>query len=400
MNVFKNFTSPKVLDEIDVYTFLDYIENPEAEILSKIEEARNIYELDTEVYDNIKSTLPCYTLNFTFNNWKNNENIKETTGFIYLDVDDETEIEKSNPYIFATWLSLSGNGRGILVKVDDLTLQNFKNTYISIAKTLNIKVDEAAAKASQYTVQSFDKDVYLNNDSLTWKVENNTFKDSPITPLIKNKRKGNPKMGENQKLRFSNIDEYDFKGNDFIYFEDEKELIAQVKVPYRIYDGGRNNIISAIAYQIKALHPEIEDDTLTTIIFSINEKRCVPKLRDNEVMEIVNKVLRLKDVEPILNVEKRFLFDPKKMLSHKQKMKMIAPIMGKRKSDKTIQKLKNIIEGWNVEKQGNITQEKLQKVSKFNIKTIERYYKLFKTQIIEIKENYKLLKSTNIESAI
>ena len=39
-----------------------------------------------------------------------------------------------------SWKSLSNNGRGILVKVNGLTVDNFKSSYLSIAKELNIEL--------------------------------------------------------------------------------------------------------------------------------------------------------------------------------------------------------------------------------------------------------------------
>lgn len=395
MNVFKNLTSPKVIDEIDVYTFLDYIKNPDIEVLRKIQEARLNYKLDREAYNNIKYSLPCFTLNFSFIDKKSNNTIKATTGFIYLDVDNSTDINLDNQLIFASWKSLSNNGRGILIKVDGLNLGNFKSTYKELAQKLNVKADAHAAKATQYCIHSYDKELYLNEDSITWEATKLGLKRPPLRDYPY--RKDSTNMGVKKELRFNNIDEYDFQGQDYIYFDEEKELIAQVDVPQRIKEGGRNSIMYAIAYQIKALNPDLSYLSLYRIMHSINNKRCSPKLGSYELDKIIDKVDTMEDMPPETKSERRFIFNPDSHLTFEVKMKIIAPIMGERRSNKTIEEIRQCVEQWDVEIQGKLTQKTLQAFSGKNIKTIEKYYKLFKIEITEINKKYKLLKSKKFE---
>lgn len=51
--------------------------------------------------------------------------------------------------------------------------------------------------------------------------------------------------------------------------------------------------------------------------------------------------------------------------------------------------IKKAIDGWDVEKQGKVTQKKLAEVSGKNIKTINKYYRLFKEIINGINERYR-----------
>lgn len=127
INYFNNIYDPIVRGEIDIYDFLDRVKSPDMEVRHKVEQARSYHSFDKVEYDLIKRQLPCFTLNFSFRDRKLNSNIDEPTGFIYIDVDGITDIDFSNEYIFASWLSLSETGRGILVKVDGLTLENFKD---------------------------------------------------------------------------------------------------------------------------------------------------------------------------------------------------------------------------------------------------------------------------------
>ena len=115
ISCFNHIKDPLVAKEVDIYEFIEQIKYPNKKVLDLIIEARTYYKKKSDLYSNIKKRLPCFTLNFSFNNKKSNANIKEPTGFIYLDLDNETGIDLTNELIFISWKSLSNNGRGIFV---------------------------------------------------------------------------------------------------------------------------------------------------------------------------------------------------------------------------------------------------------------------------------------------
>lgn len=392
---FSNIKAPKVQGEIDIYDFLENVRSPEQLTKSQIIKAR-AYKANgqNDKYIKIKENLPCFTLNFSFQNIKRNTAIKTPTGFIYIDIDDQLDIDLSNNFIFSSWKSLSGLGRGILVKVRGLTLENFKTTYSDIAKAINIEADNHANKATQYTIHSYDEDIYINNNSTTWKCINEVNKNTPIKDTyLKRKRKDNTERGVFPKIRFNNVNDYDFKGSKYLYFENYKEEIAEVFIPKRIEKGNRNNIFSAITNQIKALNPNVSINDFKRLLISINFKYCKPPLGDNEVNLIINKTFNNENCILVLNKQKRFVFDPKKKLTFKEKMSIINPIMGKRQSKKTKEEIRETLNNWDVFKNEKLTQKTLQKVTGKNIKTIEKYYKLFKKEIALIKQQHKQIKS-------
>lgn len=395
ISCFEHLKSSTVLKEIDIYEFVEAVKNPDSKTQKRIEQTRCYYYKCKETYNALKEKLPCFAFNFRFKEKRRNDNIIEPTGLIYLDVDKSTDIDLKNPYVFASWLSISNNGRGILVKVNCLTIDNFKDTYLAIAKELNIDVDIRAAKPTQPTLHSFDKDIYFNEGSVTWICDNSSYlENTPSTPLnIIKKRKGNDVIGENLILRFNNFDEVDFKDKEYLYFKDEKKLMASVVIPKKIKVGSRNPILSPIAYQIRALNPCITFVHLKALIESVNINCCKPPLKDKEVYSIVKSVMSLEDVEPILNCLRRFLFNPVFNLTHKQKMKIVNTKNGQALSEKTIKEIAKFIDNWDVKRQGSISQTKLKVVTGKSIGTIEKYYKLFKSQIKDIKEQYKLLKT-------
>lgn len=388
INIYKNIYSPYVIREMDIYEFLDRLINPDEEIINLVYKARHYYSLgDEESYSKTKASLPCYTLNFSFHERKANESIKAPTGFIYIDLDNVSEIDLSNPYIFASWKSLSNNGRGILIKVKGLNVDNFSDTYIKITNELGIDSDKNASKPTQYNIQSYDKDTYINNDSLTWLCEETIL--SPTTKVFNKKKKDSSEMGE---LKFNSIHTYDFKGKPYIFFEDEKELIATVYIPNIIEQGNRNNIISTIAFQTKALNPNISMEELLALVKNINNKRCFPPLQEREIINIVRKVHQSERKEPQLNKERRIIFNPEKKLSRKQKAKHTNTLIGKQRSNRTINEIREFIDNWDVHTMGKITQTSLAKAIPKNIKTIEKYYHHFKDKIISINEELSLKK--------
>lgn len=386
MNIFKNIKNPTVLGEVDVYDFLDRIKNPEIAVLQKINEARVLYSTNKSKYDYLKSELPCFTLNFDFNIKKLNSNIKNPTGFIYIDIDGTTDIQFDNEYIFATWLSLSGNGRGVLVKVDGLTLENFRITYSDVTKLLNIESDDNANKATQFCVHSYDSNIYINNDSTAYK-PTEVIKNSHNTVLtIKKGEKVNTEIGENKKLRFNNISDYDFQGEDYLVFWGDKEIISQVFIPKIITIGMRETVLSSVANQIKALNSEITKDELLHFISNVNKKRCLPPLKNNEVMRIVDYKINSNDVEPILNHERRIFFNPDCKLTRLEKTTITNQTLGKLKEEKSRTIIRECIINWDYVNNGKITQHKLAKISGLNIRTIEKYYKEFRELISENRQ--------------
>lgn len=383
---FKNFKSPAVLGEIDIYSFLDMVKNPKPERKEAILKAREYYNKgEQSSYNRLKGQLPCTTLNFTFSDWKNDQNIIAPTGFIYIDLDGTTELDSTNPLIFASWVSLSGNGKGILVKVENLSLDNFKDTYDAISKELCIESDNGASKATQFNVISYDSNLYVNNDSIAYEANVVINKNTPTTIAYNYKeRKDATELGEETTLRYDNTEDIDFEGKDYIFYPNDKALFAKGWIPKRIPTGERNEMLSSLAYQFKGLNPKLPIKNLRLFIMNINRSRCLEPLDQIEVNHIVNKIAKMEVIEPFLNMPRRIVFNPKKSLSRRQKLSIANKLIGRRRSSMTIQELKDIVCSWDYNEHGKITQVKLAKVSGRNIKTIEKYYKNLKLSIAQI----------------
>ncbi|MFK2818991.1 hypothetical protein U0L90_02590 [Flavobacteriaceae sp. LMIT009] len=324
-----------------------------------------------------------------FNELKTNATIKKATGFIYLDIDGNTEINLNNSLIFASWLSVSGQGRGVLVKVNGLTLGNFKTTYVAIAKELNIKADINANRATQYCIHSYDEDLYINNDSLTYVAKpHEEITVTPRTEILKKKKKDSTEKGVNKEWNYNNINDFDFKGRPYLFFPQDKAPFAVAFIPKNIPIGSRNQILSALAYQMRALNPNKLEKEFIQFMLNINSSRCEKPLEDTEVMSISKKILKLKEINPIFNKKRRVLFNPDFNLTKGEKIRTANKLLGSIKSKKTKTEIESCLNNWNFKNYGKVTQKKLARVSKKNIKTIEKYYKFFKDDVQSINQSF------------
>ena len=369
--------SSTVLGNITIDEFLNTIKEGN-DSLDNIKEARLYYSEDKGTYNQIKTTkLPSYTLNFTFNKVRRNNEIISSTGFIYLDVDGCTVIDTSNPLIFATWLSLSGTGRGILVQTKNINLKNFVYSYDAITKELGIASDIGARKPTQINVLSYDPDLYTNYESKVWEYieEEIVSKKDHYTKYIG--VSVDNVMGEKQKaLRFNNLDEVilalDFKGQDYIYSYTGIKY-AEAFLPLVIRNGERNTILTAYLIQLRALNLNISYATLLKTANSVNENSCLQKLPQDEIKELVKYVMKLKGLTPNFNKIRKIVINPTfkgnaKTLNAYVVNKVIRP----NNSRKKIQK---VIDEWDFESKGKITQRALAKTIPMNIKTIGYYVK-------------------------
>jgi hypothetical protein len=393
-NYFQCITnSRKVLGSLELDQFLSKIKNGD-EHLGIIEKARQNYSVDKSSYTTIKKNqLPCYALNFRFDGVRRNSKILESTGHIYIDVDNQTDIDLLNPLIFASWLSLSGNGRGILVNVDNVTPSNFKDTYNDISKELGIKADEGACKPSQPNVLSFDPNVYINHSSLIYKAIDK--EEIPHYSTINNK---NPPIGtvlgtDYSSLRFDNLDELienvEFNG-EVIHDYRTKVRYSEVYVNNNgIKKGERNIVLCGYAYQLRALNKEISHFDLNQVLKDINAKYCHPPLPLSKILSITKWAMNLINIQPNLNKERRFVYSPDYDLTTTQKKQLNMAIINKDRVEESKRKIEKTIDDWDFEEDGKITQRGLSKTSGMNIKTIQKYYNLFKSRVERLNLEFK-----------
>lgn len=404
INYFKNIVSPKVQGTIEFEEFIERTKSPSNQVRETIEIARELHERgDKEGYDQKKMyCLPCYTFNFLFNGRKKDVNIVKPTGLIYLDLDNQTEIDTNHELIHATWRSLSNTGRGIVVKVKNLTKDNFKDTYLTISEELGIHSDPRAMKATQYNVQSHDPEVYYNPNSKVWYTNDTSgiSNNKVVISLVPYKKKRRVESESNNTLKekndvesetlktvlWSNLDEIEFNGHPFVFFEDEKYEYAKAFVPPLIRENERNARLFSIGIQIRALNPSLPDSRIRGIVLAINSGQCKPPLEESEVDKIIKSICSYESVELQLNDTRRVIFNPDYNFSKKLKSKIVNRITAKCRRNKTIKAIRNTISEWSIEEDGVINISRLASKANLHRKTVSKYWHLMGEDIAILKK--------------
>ena len=101
------------------------------------------------------------------------------SGYIYIDIDDFIDkpfqdvwdilSDDGLSFVKAVWRSFGGNGIGCLIKVDGLTVDNYKSTWNSLYKLFNerfgFKLDAQTKDITRINVLSFDPDIFIKADA-------------------------------------------------------------------------------------------------------------------------------------------------------------------------------------------------------------------------------------------
>jgi hypothetical protein len=392
INQFINGKNPIINKNLTIDEILSTIKHGDSN-LQTILDIRKLGK-SSPVYQNIKtSKLPTFRFNFKFSGKASNGTIDMPTGLIYIDVDDTTNIDLTNPYIFACWKSLSETGLGILVKIDGLSLINFKDTYQAIGDLLGVHTDVGACKATQQNILSYDANLYQNKGSLTFQAINKKVSFIPIQEGEKRERliTVDDTFLPSDKIRFNNIHDY-FNGSDddCIVFNNKKKLCIPF-IPKRIEVGQRNRTMFGVLSQYALLNPTLESGFLAACANEIN-RRFTQKYEEDKIKSIVAGVIKKRSegtLEPYFNKERRIIFNPKSKLTVKEKQKTTAVLMGKIKTDKTQQVINDYIEDWNFETDGKITQEKIAVKINKSLATIKRNWPPFKELASELNNSFK-----------
>jgi len=382
---------------------VEFIKSPPTEHLELVQHARTLERGSTDYQKIKKFQLPAISINFNFSDgYIIGKNVAESTGYLYIDVDGKTEqdLEINKTYICAYWRSLSNAGLTLVVKVDGLTLDNFKIATQEIAKLLDIPFDKRAVSIDRLTVLSYDPNAYFNDNVEIFPIiemipvefaqDSSAEKSTQYNTIIKTNSIGYNYIG--YKLRFNNLDEllqpYDivFDENGLYDFgKDNKLKYSLIYVPFRkIIKGERENILKSIAYQLIALNKTAEKDLILKYLYAINYSKMSPPLENSEVEATVAKIyLNLNDVEPIPNAERRFIYDKSKNFTPTEKRRLNIKKVHQDRANKTQSELLEIMKNWDYDFYGKMTIKKLAKVAIKNPKTVQFYYTKLKTVILQ-----------------
>lgn len=386
-----NVKNRVVISQLSVEGLVESIKNPSNVHKSMINEARNL-DRKSKKYKTIKENLPCIVPNYNHDSYVKASTIKNSTGFIYIDVDDNSDSDinpEEHPFIVAKWKSLSGIGSGYLISVDnkgeDLSKSYLQKLIMSVSNDLDINPDLEAISRDRLNVISYDKDVYYNPNYTQYKYKDNNLN---IESNNINKNTSSNYNSNNtirllkddnfysKDIRMTNFDtlsnNYTFESDEvFKDLKDNKLKYAEVYIPKNISNGSRNSRLFKIISLIYGLNPNIEFKRLLGFSWSVNTTVCEEPLEESEVTNLVKKI---HSTEPELfsNKEKRFIFNRDYMLTGKERKSIAITESNLQRGNDTTNLILDVINDWDFEKYGKITYKKIAKVSGKSYPTVSR----------------------------
>lgn len=159
--IFKNIFS-KEPHYITIEKALERIKNGSSNEL--VTEIRNT--LDKEKANKIKLNLPSVCFSGKFGNDRKDEQLIEHSGFIVLDFDDVSDLRDkqtdiiSHDFVYACWVSPSGNGLKALVKIADGS--KHREHFQSLQEVFP-EIDRSGINVSRVCYESFDPEIYVND---------------------------------------------------------------------------------------------------------------------------------------------------------------------------------------------------------------------------------------------
>lgn len=400
LNTYQSLAHPTVHKNVTITEWLTQIKSSK---YSGLIESARAFTKDDYIYKNIKRSLPCVTFNFTYKNYKIDDNIIASTGLLYIDVDephfDINTLDLAK--IYSYYQSFGGNGYGILIQVEGVNYHNFKSTYLSICADLGITntKDNDAIKRSQFNVLSYDPNIYINESSFVFQsVEETNFSDSKkCYGGSVNKKEGkhipNP-HSVFEKIRFDDTQKH--LKNDESYITNWDEGYDQVKcwIPIKkLVNGKRYSYLLSYATNLLWLNLTLSTQALIKILQNVNPVAFVNPIDEKQIIKIANSLIKQRNegkLQPIVNHKKRrVIFNNNCGLTRDEKMLIVHQTQSEHWRTDSTNRIYQIIENWNFSKFGKITQSSISSNYNIGYVTVQKYWSDFKDYVKDLNENYK-----------
>ena len=176
VTIFKNFNEvvehkslPVILEEIRTGKYRHAIVYLRKSLTEKKEEA----------YNKAKKSLPAFTPSGKFVGGRKLEFLAEYSNTIILDIDKlskedltkASHLANQSEFTYASFISPSGNGLKILVKIDTPKAEH-KETFLLVQdhyeKLLNLEIDKSGKDITRLCFYSSDENLYLNENAKTF----------------------------------------------------------------------------------------------------------------------------------------------------------------------------------------------------------------------------------------
>lgn len=390
INYYRGVKNPEVEKSITLSEWFDMIAWSDfSPMITKAREG----EVD---YDSVKLDIcPCVTYNFKYDGYKKNDNMVGPTGTMFIDIDDPSFDPSilDREGVLAYYKSFGGKGYSILVKVAGLDNETYKPTLLSIVDRLGLSqfYDKGASKPTQFSVLSYDPDIFINYNSYIFPIVysniNKTINIKKNIYIDKKRKDYTPNGTFSDKMRTSNLSEHldniDFGTKKFIDLKDNPIQYAKLFLPPTIKSGVRHNTICTICSQAYGLNPYSTKQKLYNYTKEVNEERCKPPLPTKEVLDIVT---HYHSKDPVLNLNKtkRILFDPSLNLTLEDRQSISAKYLADQRKLGNTCKIQDTVNNWDVKTQGKVTYAKVAEVAGVSVRSVKRRNKKIKPKMKKI----------------
>lgn len=390
INYYRNVKSPEVEKSMSLSEWFDMIAWSDFSLI--IKRARE-GEVD---YDATKvGVCPCVTYNFKYNKYKKNANMVGPTGILFIDIDDPSFDPSVLDYskVLACYKSFGGKGYSILARVEGLSNETYKPTLLNVVDKLGLSqfYDKGASKPTQFSVLSYDPDIFVNYNSYIFPIVypniNKTINIKKNIYIDKKRKDYTPHGTFSGEMRTSNLSEHldniDFGTKKFIDLKDNPIQYAKLFLPTTIKSGVRHNTICTICSQAYGLNPYSTKQRLYNYTKEINEERCKPPLPTKEVLDIVT---HYHSKDPVLNLNKtkRILFDPSLNLTLADRQSISGSYLAEQKEKDNTRKIQQAVNNWDVKTQGKVTYAKVAEVAGVSLRSVKRRNEKIKPKMKKI----------------
>ncbi|GGC95176.1 hypothetical protein GCM10011508_22970 [Flavobacterium lutivivi] len=176
VTIFKNFN--EVVEHKTIATILEEIKTGKYKP-GIIYLRKSLAEKKEEAYNKAKKSLPAFTPSGKFVGGRKLEFLTEYSKFIILDIDKLSAADLQNAkhlanqseFTFASFISPSGNGLKILVKIDTPKTEH-KETFLKVQahyeSILKLEIDKSGKDLTRLCFYSWDENLYLNENATTF----------------------------------------------------------------------------------------------------------------------------------------------------------------------------------------------------------------------------------------
>ena len=271
------------------------------------------------------------------------QNFIHSSGFIYYDVDDFSEIFTKDEFIsqygHITALitkSVTGRGISILVRINRKieTKEDFLLTYDYIKQEYfpSIKFDDSVRRFGSAWILPFDEDVFVNYDSeieipkFLNEGSYDVYKNTPqhirgMNPYVESIREGDVELVDSGVGFETHILEtkVDFDGLYCI----KPTLVLSIRFPERIVDDTKHKVFRKVVHDFVHLNPNASLNSTIRFICHINSDFAKPPMEYNHLKGVVqNQYEYIKNTKDYVNLSPKSL----RVIHYKKRRLIPSPI--------------------------------------------------------------------------